>query len=73
MVFRILITLIVLLQSDTITAQTNTTISSGETGNTLLASIRSNYTPSSTLGYNSARDTLYKVIDKQSDDSLECI
>jgi len=41
--------------------------------NNLLSSIRSNYEPSSTLGYNSARDTLYKVIDKQSDDSLECI
>ena len=53
--------------------QTQTTIASGETGNTLLSTIRSNYTPSSTLGYDSARDTLYKVIDKQSDDSLECV
>ena len=56
-----------------VNAQTNTTIASGETGNTLLSTLRSNYTPSSTLGYNNARDTLYKVIDKQADDSLECI
>ena len=56
-----------------IIAQTNTTLASGETGNTLLTTIRSNYTPSSTLGYDTARDTLYKVIDKQADDSLECI
>ena len=50
-----------------VNAQTNTTIASGETGNTLLSTLRSNYTPSSTLGYNNARDTLYKVIDKNED------
>ena len=72
MSYKILITIFSLLQSVTLIAQTNTTISSGETGNTLLSSIRSNYTPS-TLGYDTARDTLYKVIDKQPDDSLECI
>ena len=69
MSYKILITTFALFQSVILIAQTNTTISSGETGNTLLSSIRSNYEPSSTLGYNSARDTLYKVIDKQSDDS----
>ena len=59
-----LITIIILLQSATLIAQTNTTIASGETGNTLLSTLRSNYTPSSTLGYNNARDTLYKEMDK---------
>ncbi len=39
----------------------------GESGSTLLASLQSAYSPSQTLGYDTARDTMYAKIDLESD------
>ncbi len=39
----------------------------GESGSTLLASLQGAYSPSQTLGYDTARDTMYAKIDLESD------
>jgi len=54
-------------------AQTQTVIGEGLTGQALLDYVVANYKPSTTLGYDRARDTLYKVIDLQSGNLLTCI
>ena len=51
-------------------AQTNQTIAPGQTGQTLLNTLDQDYSPSSTLSYNGARDLLYGDIDKAPNDSL---
>ena len=57
----ILIRIILLLMIVSINAQTY--IAPGIFGDSLLSIVRSEYTTSTTLGYNTARDTLYAVID----------
>jgi hypothetical protein len=45
-------------------------IGEGLTGNQLLEYIQENYTPQSTMGYNTARDTMYAVIDLKEGNQL---
>jgi len=48
-------------------------IGEGLTGDLLLDYVVSNYKTSTTLGYNTARDTLYGNIDLQEDNQLSCV
>ncbi|MBT5530544.1 MAG: hypothetical protein HOK35_15400, partial [Cytophagia bacterium] len=45
------------------TSFSQTIIGEDLTGDQLLEYIQDNYTPTSTMGYNTARDTMYAVID----------
>ena len=48
-------------------------IGEGLTGQPLLEYVVNNYKPTSTLGYNNARDTLYSVIDLKENNQLSCV
>jgi len=50
-----------------------TYIGEGLTGNELLEFVQENYTPSETMGYNTARDTMYAVIDLKENNQLSCV
>ncbi len=54
-------------------AQTQTVIAPELTGQALLSYIVTNYKTSTTLGYDHARDTLYKVIDLKPGNQLTCV
>ena len=48
-------------------------IGEGLSGQPLLDYVMDNYKISTTLGYNTARDTLYSTIDLQEGDQLSCV
>ena len=50
-----------------------TTIGGGLTGSELLEYVQNNYTPASTMGYNTARDTMYALIDIKDGNRLSCV
>ena len=56
-----------LLSISTVSAQ-NQTIGAGLEGQILIDYIQQNYTPNQVLGYNTARDTMYAVIDNNNGD-----
>jgi hypothetical protein len=57
----------------TIQAQFDLPVLDGMTGTALLEELRLQYRPTAVLPYDDARDILFGQIDKQEDDSLECI
>ena len=48
-------------------------IGEGLTGQPILDYVVNNYKTSTTLGYNTARDTLYEIIDLQEGNQLSCV
>jgi len=56
------IIIVIVLMSNSLVAQ-NQTIGAGLEGQALINFLQQNYTPSQTLGYNTARDTMYAKID----------
>ena len=55
------------------TAFSQTVIGEGLTEQSLLDYVVSNYKTTSTMGYNTARDTLYGVIDLKENNELSCV
>lgn len=68
MIFRIFIIVLILIFSSVLFA-----IGDGLVEDDLLQYVQQNYTPSSTLGYNPARDILYSEIDAKPDNQLSGI
>ena len=56
------ITIAIVLMSNSLVAQ-NQTIGAGLEGQALINFLQQNYTPTQTLGYDTARDTMYAKID----------
>jgi hypothetical protein len=67
------IIVVIILWGARLEGQTQTVIAPELSGNDLLDYIVTNYKPATTLGYDRARDTLYRRIDLQSGNYLSCI
>jgi len=66
-------TIIILSVFSLLSIQAQTTIGDGLTGSELLEYVQNNYTPASTMGYNTARDTMYALIDIKDGNRLSCV